>query len=263
MEIEITKINANGNNFIIIDDLNFDNKLLTKKIIYNICNHFNTDGLIKIDIDSNNKNIFIMNYFNNDGSWETLCMNGLTCSGFLLNNKTSKKNLQIKSNNIIYPINIINNNEIKIKVPAPQYKLKNIIINDMNGTYLDSGAKHFITEIKAWEKDEELIKTAKKIRYNKELFPKGINVNFFKILNTLSIEVKTYEKGVEKLMDSCASGSYACAYDSYQKNKLKNSIEIINPGGYFNVIFRKNKGCYIINKANLEYTKTIDLSLFL
>ena len=263
MKIEITKINANGNNFIIINDLNFDNKLLTKKIIFKICNNFNTDGLIKIDIDPNNKDVFIMNYFNNDGSWETLCMNGLTCSGFLLGHKISKNNLMIKSNNIIYPISIISNNNIKMKIPLPQYKLKNIIIDDTNGSYLDSGAKHFITEIQTWDNDEELIKTAKKIRYNKKLFPEGINVNFFKILNTLSIEVKTYEKGIEKLMDSCASGSYACAYDAYQKNKLKSSIKIVNPGGNFNVIFGENKDCHIINKANLEYNKTIDLSLFL
>ena len=262
MKIEITKINANGNNFIIINDFNFDNNLLTKKIINRICNKFKTDGLIKIDIDKNNKNIFTMNYFNNDGSWETLCMNGLTCSGFLLGHKMFKKNLKIKSNNILYHINIIDNNKIKIKIPLPQYKLKDIIIDNINGDYIDSGAKHFITEVKTFDNDDILIKTAQKIRYNKKIFPEGINVNFFKILNTLSIEVKTYEKGIEKLMDSCASGSYACAYDAYQKNKLQNSIKIINPGGNFKIIFEQNQDCYLINKAHLEYNQNIDLSLF-
>ena len=85
-----------------------------------------------------------------------------------------------------------------------------------------------------------------------------------KAINKNTIEVKTYEKGVEKLMDSCASGSYACVYDSYVKNKIENKITIINPGGKFDIMFNdKNQNFYIFNSAILEYHDMIDLSLYL
>jgi len=262
MKAKITKTNANGNSFIIIKEQNLDNKFLDKKFIKKICEHYSTDGLITINF--NNKNKAIMNYFNNDGTWETLCINGLTCSSLFLKPKLSQKELYIESNNILYPIEIQDNNQIKIKLPVPYYKEKNITLNKIQGAYINSGAKHFVIELKEWPNNNDLILLAKKIRYNKEIFPNGTNVNFFKILNKSSIEVKTYEKGVEKLMDSCASGSYACAYDCYINKKVDNQISIINPGGEFHITLNNDTmNYYIINTAVLEYDDIIDLSLYL
>ena len=123
--------------------------------------------------------------------------------------------------------------------------------------------KHFIIEVKEWDNNFDLIEIAKKIRYNKDLFPDGTNVNFFKPLNENTIEVKTYEKGVEKLMDSCASASYACAYDAYVNKKSESKIIIINPGGKFDITINANtQNYYILNSAVLECSHTIDLSLY-
>ena len=63
----------------------------------------------------------------------------------------------------------------------------------------------------------------------------------------------TYEKGVEKLVDSCGSGSYAAAYHFVKTNKLNNKILIINNGGSYTINFDKNYvKNYIINKGNFE-----------
>ena len=82
-------------------------------------------------------------------------------------------------------------------------------------------------------------------------------------MNQTTIEVKTYEKGIEKLMKSCASGSYACAYDFYINKKDRNKITIINPGGKFDITLNhRTQNYYILNSAILEYSDTIDLSLY-
>ena len=47
MKTKITKTNANGNNFIIIENQN-DNSSLNKNSIKKICNEYDTDGLIII-----------------------------------------------------------------------------------------------------------------------------------------------------------------------------------------------------------------------
>jgi diaminopimelate epimerase len=127
-------------------------------------------------------------------------------------------------------------------MPEPNYKSKNILIENLKGDYIDSGAKHFVTElISKWPNNKNLIEIAKKIRYNDLVFPQGINVNFYKIINSDTIEVKTYEKGVEKLMQSCASGSFASAYVFHKKNNKKNNkINIINMGGNSFIIINKN-----------------------
>ena len=79
MNHKILKANANGNTFIIIENNNYNVNPLD---IINICNKYKTDGLINVDY--HNTNNIIMDYYNNDGSWETLCLNGLTCIGILL-----------------------------------------------------------------------------------------------------------------------------------------------------------------------------------
>ena len=52
----------------------------------------------------------------------------------------------------------------------------------MVGNAIDSGAKHFVIAYdKDWPNNNKLEKLSKKIRYNKELFPNGINIDFYKI----------------------------------------------------------------------------------
>ena len=246
MKHKLIKANANGNNFIIINQ-----KKIERKFIIDICQKYNTDGFISLN--SSNNNEIIMDYFNNDASWETLCINGLTCVGLILNNQFKKNTFLITCGAKSYKIKI-HNNLIKIEVPEPSYKSKEINVENYNGFYIDSGAKHFVIEIKnKWPNKSQLLKHAKKIRYNIKKFPNGINVNFFKMVNAQTIKVQTYEKGVEKLMSSCASGSYAAAYHFIKTINFNTNITIINNGGTYNIKFGKNcKKNYIINKAKFK-----------
>ena len=85
MKIKITKANANGNSFIIINQIDLKaNNSLSKIQILKLCNAYNTDGLIIIIKKSSNIKI---DYFNNDGSWETLCVNGVICAALKLQNQ--------------------------------------------------------------------------------------------------------------------------------------------------------------------------------
>ena len=203
-----------------------------------------------------------MNYYNNDGAWETFCLNGLACSAFLLNNKFKIEPKRIECNNIIYPLVVINDNNISVEIMSPIYKEKNIIIENLNANYIDSGAKHLVIHYtNPWINELKLEKLSRKIRYNEQLFPGGINVNYYKQINDNTIEVKTYEKGVESMMTSCASGSYACAYEYSLKKNIKNQIKVLNDGGNFSVIFSDNYKKNIIKlKSKIEYSETIKIN---
>ena len=75
-----------------------------------------------------------------------------------------------------------------------------------------------------------------------------------KIISKYKIQVKTYEKGVEAMMNSCASGSFACAYDYSIKEKVLGDIEVVNDGGSFIISFNKDyKKSTLIGKAEIEY----------
>ena len=239
--------NANRNTFVIINQ-NIDD--ISTIDIKKLCSKFKTDALLYLNYK--NKCSITLDYYNNDGTWETFCINGLTCAAIVLHNELFKKEYNVLCGSGEYKIKIIEKNVVKIEIPNPVYKTQKIDFGKYAGYYIDSGAKHFVIKIKSkWPNKNQLIKDAKKIRYNTKYFPNGINVNFYKVINDNTIEVKTYEKGVEKLMDSCASGSYAAAFHFRTNQK---QIFIINKGGNFSIKFTKsNKKNYLLNKGETNY----------
>ena len=242
MNIPFYKCNSNGNDFIII--LHFDHldySFFTKEKIRTICNYDNelyTDGFILLKIING---INIMNYYNNDGSWETFCLNGLICCSLLLNEEFKKNNFEIISNDVIYNTNISRKGYIQVELTKPVYKEKDILIHNYRADYLNSGARHLVVNYNDdWSNEKELIQKMKKMRYDELFKPEGININFYKVIDVDTIQVKTYEKGIESIMNSCASGSVACAYDYSKKYKFFEKINVINDGGESQIIFKKN-----------------------
>ena len=86
-------------------------------------------------------------------------------------------------------------------------------------------------------------------------------MRFYKSINTHTIEVKTYEKGIESMMDSCASGSYACAFHHYNQNNRFGKIKVKNIGGIFEIIFDENyMNNRLIGEAEIEYNDSIKIN---
>ena len=256
IDLKFHKCHCNGNSFIILND-NYIN--LTSSQIKKSCQDNLTDGLIIID---SKENIPKINYFNNDGSWETFCLNGLACVAMLFENIYNINVKNIECNKIIYPVKINNCNEVIVTVPEPVYIKKNIIVENYKGNYIDSGAKHFVINFKKqWMDKKQIKKLSQKIRFNAELFPEGINVNYYKEISDNTIEVKTYEKGIESLMDSCASGSYACAYEYSIKKNINNKINVLNDGGNFSIMFNENYNKNTVKvKSHLEYSGVLKIN---
>ena len=282
MKIPFYKCNSKGNSFIIIfpsEDLT-----LTSIQIQNICNSAHShkvDGLIFLDM-IDNSNMASMNYYNNDGTWETFCLNGMACCSLIIQNLYDGQVINtIVSNNKSYNFTILDNNMIEIQLDSPTNmefsisstwrKLSKInfdplLIDDLLCYYLYSGAKHIVIyseDNKLFNDDVNLEKILKKIRYNKLFLPDGVNVNIYRYKNIDTIQVKTYEKGVEAMMSSCSSGSYACAYHYYE-NYLKNmsfnnnKINILNDGGRAEVKFGADKDLFLSN-AEIEYKGELDI----
>ena len=239
MKIPFYKCNGNGNSFIIlVQNSNFKKKF-TKNKIKSLCMTYknDVDGCITINYTND---IIIANYYNNDGSWETFCLNGLRCVALIMKKILNKKDILIIMNNISYKVRIESESFVSVELSKPVYKMKNIEINNVIGDYIDSGAKHFVCNYKDDLNNEIVVDQMKNIRYNDLFQPKGVNVNYYKIINNRCIVVKTYEKGIEKIMNSCASGSYACAYDYSFKNNIYGKIKVLNDGGISQITFNNS-----------------------
>jgi len=231
MKIKITKAHGTGNSFTIIY-ANSNHCIMTNPhFIKKVCSKkdgFNTDGMLLI---SDHKNFnYQLDYYNNDGTWETFCANGSRCAAlFMYSNKFCSDSIKFLAGDGEHTVTIKNRNHISLSMCTPFFKSQKIISNNYEGYFIDSGAKHFATEVDKINKDT-CYEIGLKIRFDKQ-FSDGINVNFVQVLSKNSISVCTYEKGIENIVLSCGSGSVSAAFYMHFIKKIISPVTISVPGG--------------------------------
>ena len=253
------KAQCNGNDFIIIIKDKLLNPL-SKKFIQAQCNRKNgvgADGLIVVDLSIDGYD-FKMDYYNNDGSWETMCANGALCViNILISNNHNFIYNKFVAGDGEHKLDI-KNEIISIKMKSPCFKTDIIKISDYLGAHIDSGAKHFVM-LSNIDNIDELYSIGQSIRYDKHFAPSGLNVNFLKIINSQQIHVITYEKGIEEIMRSCGSGSVAAAFYGSHHKELKSPLTITNPGGKMKLIFNDNwHDVWLSSNPTIEFEVNIN-----
>jgi len=238
--IPFVKAHGNGNDTIIFIKENCSSIIKDADFIKQICKRRTGIGSDCVIILSKVSNYdFKMDYYNSDGTWETFCANGARCAvKYLYQKKMISSKTQFLAGDGKHEAKV-EKNKIFLKIKSPQIISKKLKIENYEGYLVDSGAKHFCIWVNNLEEIENIESICKNIRYSKEFMPKGVNVNFFEIINTDLIQVYTYEKGVEKMMLSCGSGSVASSFICSKLITIKDQIKAINPGGELIISFNK------------------------
>jgi len=253
MRISFTKAHATGNDFIIIYKNDNLGVVLTPNLISFLCNRkygVGADGLLFIDNEKGYD--FKLDYYNNDGSWETLCANGMRCAAlFMFENDCIGNKATILCGDGPHKIKL-EKSLISTSMKLPEYKSDTLCVNNYKGKYVDSGAKHFTVLVDNVNYIDVALEGSK-IRHDSIFYPNGINVNFYS-LNDGALHVRTYEKGIESEMLSCGSGSVACAYDAFNKGLVLQEILINVKGGSLTLKANYKSGdIWLSGPANLVY----------
>ncbi len=217
------KYEGTGNDFILFDDRESTFDHTNTKLIAHLCDRrfgIGADGLMLL----RNKQgyDFEMVYFNSDGNPSSMCGNGGRCiSRFALDIGAVKKHevnfLAIDGAHTA----IIGPETVKLKMNdvgeiERGTETEKVEMNDSIriGTrsdffYMNTGSPHYVLFGKN-KPDMDVVSEGRKIRYNDRFAKEGTNVNFVG-LNSIGIEVRTYERGVEDETLSCGTGVTACA----------------------------------------------------
>jgi diaminopimelate epimerase len=258
MKIHFYKYQANGNDFVIIDNRKL--KLaLTKTQIENICDRrfgIGADGVMLIEEHPSMN--FDLEYFNSDGS-QSLCGNGsraavhLASQLGLVNGKAKFQaydgahDAELLSNGIIM-LRMNNVNEVK--------KLD-------QDYFIHTGSPHFIRFVKKAD-DYAVFEEGKKIRYSEAFKPGGTNVNFVEPRENNTIYVRTYERGVENETLACGTGVTAAALvASFQG--YTSPVKIKTLGGDLSVEFKTSsqpgtfQDIFLIGPAKMVFEGHLEL----
>ena len=258
--IPFYKAHGTGNDTIIFLSEECPQIIYDPAFIRKICKRRTGIGADCVIIVSKHKEYdFMMDYYNSDGSWETFCANGARCVAKLLYSKSIVKNkMHFLAGDGTHTA-IINNNDVSLKMKKPKIQGEKIKILDYKGYLVDSGAKHFTIEVSDLNHND-VEEIGRKIRYSEYFEPEGVNVNFFQIIDKENINVWTYEKGIEKLMLSCGSGSVASVYYANKIHNINKSVCCNVLGGKLNVKFDENwdnvwltGNAYIVFESQINY----------
>ena len=264
MIIPFTKCHANGNDFILTHSVDFPKENRTKHIIQRLCcrhTGIGADGLFVIS--PADQYDFLLDYYNADGSWETLCANGSRCAVQLMYlDRCIKKISTFLAGDGLHSAKILAHGVVSMQMRAPKYKSDLISPEGYDGYFIDTGARHFISESDILSNDF-VYDAGCKIRYSDTFQPHGINVNFYRMVDQHTVDIKTYEKGVETVMLSCASGSTAVVFHLLKNKCVKSPVLVRSSGGNLRFSFDPFGGnIWSEGPAEILFTGSFDLEIF-
>lgn len=235
MKIRFWKYQANGNDFVIVDNRNGEIKF-TGEQIQRVCNRnfgIGADGLMTIN--SSDIAEFEMKYYNLDGNISSMCGNGGRCIAmFAYLQGISSKSMIFKAYDGIHEALI----EEKCEGGLCDISLSMTDVTEVEKNnsfyFLNTGSPHYV-EFVEHVAELDVVAEGSKTRYSEKFMPDGTNVNFVEIQDD-KIFVRTYERGVEDETLSCGTGVTASAISSFFITGKSSQI-VHTVGGEFIVSF--------------------------
>ncbi|WP_336469847.1 diaminopimelate epimerase [Bacillus massiliigorillae] len=227
-----------------------------------------------------------MRVFNSDGSEASMCGNGLRCVARYACELLGKQQLSIETMKAVLAVeqteDIFENiPTFKVEISPVSFAVKDLPFNANSETFINQELKelapgltftavavpnpHFITivdsEVLASDVQEKL---STYVNGKNPYFPDGVNVSFVKLLESGSIFVKTFERGVG-FTNACGTAMSASTLVTclQGENKVEENIAVYNPGGKVNCQVHKNNDTYtidLIGNATYEFEVQVELN---
>lgn len=291
MQIELIKGHGSGNDFLLIDEITNSYSFSEHEraeLATLLCNRnsdLGADGILFImksdHVDGR------MRVFNADGSEASMCGNGLrlvaryVCEMLGLNEaimETMKADLKVSKQEDIYPgvttyqveispvsfllsdlpLNINEPNLINEKIPE--------LSEELMFSALAVPNPHLISVVETEQMKSDIQKViSEKVNTPNELFPDGVNVSFVKSLETGSIYVNTFERGVG-FTNACGTAMSASSLVTCLQglNSVEETINVFNNGGKVQCVVHENDENYyidLIGNATYLYQAAVEVDL--
>jgi diaminopimelate epimerase len=236
MEIQFSKYQGTGNDFVIIDNRDGSIALSNAQIAFLCDRRFGVgaDGLIVLGTATGYD--FSMAYYNADGTEGTMCGNGARCLvQFAHDHGILKEKYFFIAIDGPHEANIEKNGWIHLKMSDV-----NAVETGDHFFVTNTGSPHYVQLVNGVEKFD-VFTAGKAIRYNERFKAEGVNVNFIEFHDD-HLFVRTYERGVENETYSCGTGVTASAITTHLNKLGEHRVSIKTIGGELAVSFNNQGG---------------------
>jgi diaminopimelate epimerase len=301
MKLFFTKMQGAGNDFVVIDQISQDIIFKTEWVQLISCRKLGVgcDQLLLLEPPRNPNTDFYYRIFNADGTEVEQCGNGARCIGQFISYKhlspkasweiettNSKMTVALAPNNqgirvnlgapsfdasslpfTFTELNIVNNNIFKLQIPQLQ-DLEYLKEQTLIFAIVSVGNPHVVINmdiidiaISNTNLINHYINKIGTVLNNHPQFPKGVNVNFIRVINNHTIALTTFERGVGITL-ACGTGSCAAAICARQQHLVtENFIHVENAGGTLGVSWANHADApiWLTGASNVVYEGYIEL----
>lgn len=231
---------ACGNTFIIYDYLSYSMTSEEwdeiKEKIWNFLPQIDVDdALVLRKIDETDEMIMIkMHVLEPDGTEADFCGNGARTIGLFLDQKYKHQKFCLSSKQGIHRFLYLDG-ECFIEIKNPIIHDKELFLFFQKKYYkfqfVDCVEPHLVTSDFFDAQLLTMLAYEINLKWRKQ-FSSGINVNCLRLVDTKTIEVLTFERGVYKITEACGTGSCACVKVAVEQKMIDLCKEIsVQVGG--------------------------------
>lgn len=247
MEIEFTKMQGLGNDFVVIDAISQEVDLTDEDVRLIADRHFGIgcDQLLLVEASENERVDFVYRIFNADGGEVEQCGNGARCFAVFVREKglTDKDSIRVETASGVIELNIQANGQVTVNMGVPEFAPWKIPFNadtrrdeyslDVNGEVVQIGAvsmgnPHAVTVVK--NVDTAKVDEMGAAIENHPLFPNRVNAGFMQVVDDAHIRLRVYERGAGETL-ACGTGACAAMVVGYVQGYLADQVEVELPGG--------------------------------
>ena len=233
--IPFTKASACGNDFLIIEGINAPADLAA--FARRICDRHSgvgADGVEWLFPDQKSEADVRARLFNSDGSEAEISGNGTRCVAAYWISQHGGESVSVRTGAGIKECALVSREaghfqfrtNMGVPMVGEEFSIK-VAFGEVRGVPVSMGNPHFVVFVDefgpGWQGE------AAEIGKHHD-FKHGINVEFVRVIDSRTIEVRFYERGAGETLSS-GTGSCAAAVASVASGKTSSPVEVRAPGG--------------------------------
>ncbi len=245
MTLQFSKMQALGNDFVVIDAMNQKINLSADQIRFLADRHrgVGCDQILLLTSTQNAQADFGYRIFNADGGEVYQCGNGARCMGLFVQQKklSTKKTITLETARGLLNVTCLDDDLVQADIAKPNFEPSSLPFlseryssDNLQFDVVSVGNPHCV--ILSEGKSQSEMTAIGKMLNEHPAFPEGVNVEFVKILSRDHIELSVYERGVGLTL-ACGSGACAAVAVGRRSGYLDAVVTVQQPGGVLQVVW--------------------------
>ena len=293
--VQLQKVHGSQNKFFLLDQTQLQTPL-TKDELVNLAQQITNsatgllngaDGLLVVSNSHHPQALGKMQVINADGSFASMCGNGLRTVGRYLAEKFHKKSFKVETIQSDLRVSCQpdwaqNVKAVSVEISPVSFAAADLPFTNLGySQLLNQAVPEFVPKLtfsavavpnphlislvsEEVLKSDFLAKLGTKLNQKNPYFPDGVNVSFAQVLSSDHLFVRTFERGVG-FTNACGTGMSAAsliyALTNQSENLFDKLLTVSNPGGFVQTkVHRRDHNYWIELIGNATVTHYIDVA---